>query len=565
MGSLSEWEKEIPAPRFIRGPYGRIRDAAGRLFRNPAFILATLAAVLLAAFLLRLDAAQRLALALGSLAKGSPLNGEVWHGRFESWGISLVTNPFFIFFLLHAARTLLCPECRRKSFDTVFLGISYLVWLSFAGYTALRHEPWMDELFVYIKARDMSLGGLLADVKVDGNFALWSILVSLFAKSGCPAGILTVISFLLCAALVLVFLLRSPFTVYEKAAFIFTAAASYHYPVVSRPYVLFALLAFLLASLWKRRREHPLLAGAIIALLANTHLYAEGFVGILILYVLLADIILPWKALGGRERRLRLAGLAVAFAGVIVAAILVVPALWTSRGVVMAQAGRMNLNMKAFFSNWIWEDPSVSGLPVILILLALLVRLFFLDRGMLVIFGTAFSYMILFHIFIYNASVACRGSMWLFILIFAFWNAGGGQVRRTSPLLLLLLLLAVNPSWNLRDWTTEYSGEKRLGEFIAGNLPREETLYMSGPSFVSAYVPDHRTELFAPLFMESGELDRRIDKLFRDTGAASLVIVMPKIRIAGFVYPVSHRFDKLYESGEIMAQMYQFSVIRVYR
>lgn len=563
MGSLSDdLEKGIPVPCFVREPCGKICRTVDGFFTKPRFIVVLVLTILSLAFFLRLDLLQAFVIKLGSAAIGRQLDSMVWHGRFERWGISLVTNPFFIFFLLHAARTLLCPECRRKSFDTVFLGISYLVWLSFAGYTALRHEPWMDELFVYIKARDMSLGGLLADVKVDGNFALWSILVSLFAKSGCPAGILTVISFLLCAALVLVFLLRSPFTVYEKAAFIFTAAASYHYPVVSRPYVLFALLAFLLASLWKRRREHPLLAGAIIALLANTHLYAEGFVGILILYVLLADIILPWKALGGRERRLRLAGLAVAFAGVIVAAILVVPACWTVKGIVLGQAGRMNLNMKGFFSNWIWEDLTVSAAPVMFILLIAVVRLLFVHRGMFVIFLAAVAYMLLFHIFIYSASVPNRGSMWLFILIFAFWNA---RDKGRSPLLLLLLILAINPSWNLRDWTMEYSGEKKLGEYIERNLPRGEAVRIIGTGLVSAYVPSHDVKVFAPIFVSAEELDGKIDGFFAENGSDYFDLILSKARVGTFVYPLSHRYEKLYESGEIMAQIYQFSVIRVYR
>ena len=248
----------------------------------------------------------------------------------------------------------------------------------------------------------MSVKELLADVKVDGNFALWSILISLFAKSGCPAGILTVVSFCLCAVLVLLFLLKSPFSVYEKSAFIFTTAASYHYPVVARPYVLFALLTIMLAALWKKRKAQPVLIGTLIALMANTHLYAEGFVGILILYIFIADTILPWETLERREKERRMIGLAVALVGVIIAAVLVVPALWTSTDVVMAQAGRMNLNLKGFFSNWIWENPSVSGAPVMIALLALLVYLFFLNRGMFIIFGIAFAYMILFHIFIYG-------------------------------------------------------------------------------------------------------------------------------------------------------------------
>ena len=155
--------------------------------------------------------------------------------------------------------------------------------------------------------------------------------------------------------------------------------------------------------------------------------------------------------------------------------------------------------------------------------------------------------------------------MWLFMLIFAFWNIDDGDNRKVSRVLLLFLLLAINPLWNFRDWTTEYSGEKCLGEFIGKNLPREDTIYITGTNFVSAYVPDYTMKEFAPQFIGSDDLDRRIDVLFNGTKSDSVVLVLSKLRIGGWSYPVSHRFDTLYESSEIMANMYQFLVLRVYR
>lgn len=565
MGTLSEWEKEIPAPRLIREPYVKLRAATGRLFRNPVFIVALVAAVLLAAFLLRLDAAQRLVIALGSRAKGSPLNAEVWHGRFERWGLALVTSPLFILFLLYAARMRLCPEGKRKTFDFVFLCSAYVIWLVFAGYTGLRHEPWMDELFVYVKARDLSVAQLLADVKVDGNFALWSILLSPLVKAGCPVEILTCVSFGLCAVIVLLLFTKSPFSVYEKAAFAFTTAVSYHYPVVSRPYILFALLTFLLASLWEKRTEHPLLTGTLIALMAHTHLYAEGFVGILTLYILIYDIIIPWKTLGTKDKRRRLTGLALACLGVLLAAILVVPAVWTS-DVVSGNSGRMDLNLKAFFSNWIWEDLSEDGIPVAIVLVCLSVCLFYKSRSMFCVFAAAFAYMLFFHIFIYFAGVPNRGSMWLFILVFTFWNAlrknGGG--RPVLPL-LLLFVIAIRPSWNFRDWEEEYSGEKHAGAYIVKTIAKDETLYTMGTNLFSVYTEGYDVKSIAPLYASAAELDKSLDGVFSRTQAGSCVLVLSKARTAGFTYPEAYRWEELYQSPDIMAQIFQFSVLRVYR
>ena len=518
---------------------------------------------------------QQLFIGMGSFAIGRSLDAEVWHDRFEQWGLVLLTSPAYLLFLVYVIKTLLCPKEKQKTFDTIFLCLTYILWFAFVGYTALRHEPWKDELLVYIKARDLSAGGLLADVQVDGNFALWSLFISLFAKTGGPVEVLTAAAFCLCAVFVMFFLVKAPFSIYEKASFVFTTAVFYFYPVVARPYVIFALLTVLLASCWKKRTEHPILVGIMIALLAHTHLYAEGFVGILTLSVLVADIILPWRNLDREKRKWRLAGLAIACLGILLAAVLVLPAVWKS-GVVSSSVGhRMDLNLKGFFANWIWQDLSKAGIPVVCLFVGLYIFLLFQDKGLFLIFSVAFAYMVLFHVFIFPASVPNRGGMWIFMLVFVFWNIRKRQEKNSVPayLLLLLFITATNPSWNLRDWKEEYSGEKKLCEYIQKNFSADETIYLSGsalpesyiPSLPAAYIPSYDLRMLPPLYVTSDDVDRAIDGLFQTDSSDSLVLVLAKPRIGSYPYPASHRWDSLYESSEIMAQIFQYSVMRVYR
>lgn len=565
MKSLLDLEKEIPLPCVISEPGEKICKNIRNLFKRPAVIVTVIAAVIMVALFLRLDIAQNFVLYLGSLVKGRELNRVVWHSRFERWGLALVANPAFILFLVYVVRSFFCPEVKRKTFDFVFLCLMYIVWFVFVGYTALRHEPWMDELLVYVKARDLSIAGLLADVKVDGNFALWSILLSPLVKAGSPVELLMCVSFGLCSIIVLLIFVKSPFSIYEKAAFVFTTAVSYHYPVVSRPYILFALLTFLLATLWEKRTSHPCLTGMLIALMAHTHLYAEGFVGILMLYVLIYDIIIPWKALAMQDKRKRLAGFMLACLGVLLAAILVVPAVWTS-DVVAGNAGRMDLNLKAFFSNWIWEELSKDGIPVVLIFICLLICLFFKSRSMFCIFVVAFSYMLFFHIFIYFAGVPNRGSMWLFILVFAFWNAfrRNGYSWHALPLLLLFIVV-IHPTWNFRDWKGEYSGEKSVGTYIVKTVSRDEPVYAVGSSLYSVYTEGYSIRSIAPLYASASEIDEKLDGIFSNDQKDSFILILAKARNASFSYPLSHHWEELYQSPEIMAQIFQFSVLRVYR
>ena len=285
------------------------------------------------------------------------------------------------------------------------------------------------------------------------------------------------------------------------------------------------------------------------------------------LSILVTDVILPWRNLNPEERKWRLAGLAIACLGILLAATLVLPAVWKS-DVVAANVGhRMDLNLKAFFANWIWPDLSKAGIPVVCLFVGLCIFLFFRDKGLFLIFSVAFVYMVLFHIFIYSASIPNRGSMWIFILVFVFWNIRERQTKTPvhAYLLLLLFITATNPSWNIRDWKGEYSGEKKLCAYIQENFPTGETLYLTESEFLTAYIPTYDLKMLTLQHITPDEVDRAIDALFQTDSSNSIVLVTAKPMLGTYPYPASHRWDKLYESSEIMSQYFQYSVLRVYR
>ena len=72
----------------------------------------------------------------------------------------------------------------------------------------------------------------------------------------------------------------------------------------------------LIAVLFPKRKEHPVIFGILVALLANTHVFMSGFIGAMGL-IMLHDIYCDWKTNTAKKNVLNLTGLAIAGIGVL--------------------------------------------------------------------------------------------------------------------------------------------------------------------------------------------------------------------------------------------------------
>ena len=143
------------------------------------------------------------------------------------------------------------------------------------------HELWYDEIQAYMLAKDASFYELFfVATHYEGHPPLFSLLLSIFAKTGVPIDIglrIVSFSFSLIGAWILIF--KAPFKRWIRCFLPFTFFIFYQYTVICRPYsMMFA--AFMLAALFYRtRNEKPIRYVLSLYLLCWCSSYGMLFAG----------------------------------------------------------------------------------------------------------------------------------------------------------------------------------------------------------------------------------------------------------------------------------------------
>lgn len=147
----------------------------------------------------------------------------------------------------------------------------YLVMLAIA---VPRHEPWNDEAQAWLLIRDSSLLHLLLHgLRYESHPPLWYLILWLPTHLHLSYAIFCWIAAAIAAAGIYVFLRLSPFPFYLRATLPFTFFLAYQYAVVARSYVLFPLLCFLIAHIYRKAKPQPVLMAVLLALLANVSVH----------------------------------------------------------------------------------------------------------------------------------------------------------------------------------------------------------------------------------------------------------------------------------------------------
>jgi hypothetical protein len=158
-----------------------------------------------------------------------------------------------------------------------------LAWLALVIFATLRHEYWRDEI------RAWSLAGaaqspldLFRLIRYEGHPILWYLVLyagrSLDFRLALPT-----VSIAIATGAMAIFMFRSPFPLWMKTLFLFSALPAYEYSVMARNYGISMLLLFLFATLYPRRTERSLALAFVLALLANTNIHSTILAGLLLL------------------------------------------------------------------------------------------------------------------------------------------------------------------------------------------------------------------------------------------------------------------------------------------
>jgi hypothetical protein len=157
-----------------------------------------------------------------------------------------------------------------------------LVLLTFSAIAAVAvcfHEPWADEAQAWLIARDLGIGGVLHQMGYEGSPPLWHILLWVLIRLHLPYAALGVVSLLLVASGMYIWLRWSPLPAPVRLLLPFTFYYQYQYAVVARSYALSTLLAFAAIALWRAKPMRVIPFGLVVALLAQTNMHGFMIAG----------------------------------------------------------------------------------------------------------------------------------------------------------------------------------------------------------------------------------------------------------------------------------------------
>jgi hypothetical protein len=327
--------------------------------------------------------------------------------------------------------------------------------------------------------------------------------------------ILPVISIMVALAAVVIFMLYAPFPLWFRILFIFSGLPVYEYSVVARNYGISMLLLFLVAHLYSKRKEHPLLLATLLALLANTNIFA------LLISCLIFGLWL-WSFWSERQKGIKpvskraLISLSlIFFSGVVMSMLFIAPrenSNLVSEGidlhirnlvsVAIHSILRPDLSFNMFFSGWLPPFFRISLLYLVII--GLIGR----PKLMVAAFTTQLFIGMFFRIFLVG-SYRHEG-IYLIFIVALYWMLLAEPERISRDLIrrnlmyaglyigLTLLVLSNTARGKflvMSDIRGDFSSGKALGEFLNHDTAVKNAIIVAEPDFHMETLPYYADNL----------------------------------------------------------------------
>lgn len=456
------------------------------------------------------------------------------------------------------------------------------------------HEPWEDELQAWCIARDLSVPGIFHQMRYEGHFMLWFLLLKPFAAAGLSLTSLNLVSVFLTAGAVIPFLMYRGFRLGFKIVILLSAPVLFWFPVVSRCYALIPPALCLLAGLYPVRLRHPYAYSLSLVLLVHSHAYMEGLAGILGAFFLWELMVRSFK-MGGRRILTFAAVLLLVCGGVAFAFLQVAPAFGASSYApaatgsifadpvhVLTRIGQALLRLPECYTGRLcrmWGRVPVAVLFYIFLLTGV-VQLFITRGRAGLFFLTGFFWQILFSALLFPM-VMHRACLPLLMLVFCFALPVRRKRKRTSskqnalwsrllngmiPVGLLALM-----SWPdsfyfaVSDVERPFSNQDQTAFFIRSKLPPDAKIVVFPASLITgtfrAYLPErtfYRCTDGEPfqVFRTVGQMPEKLDnalleKYMEDAGTKDVYLLFQMGAFLSY-WPAQPR--ERYEAGNFVLE-----------
>ena len=223
----------------------------------------------------------------------------------------------------------------RKEFK-IRLSLEQIIFFAYAFFTfilLIKHEPWEDELQSWCIAQSLSVPEILYQMRYEGHFALWHLLLKPLTALHLPLFSMGVLAWGFCMAAAYFFMTKGRFSLIVKCLILLSFPVLYFFPVVARNYAMIPLVLVGLASYYPVRVRKPWHYGIFLILLVHTHAYMCGLAGVL-------GVFFAFELLKRPNKRKTLAVLSMIGLGVLAAFLQVAPA-FGSTNIVPVEASEL--------------------------------------------------------------------------------------------------------------------------------------------------------------------------------------------------------------------------------
>lgn len=421
---------------------------------------------------------------------------------------------------------------KAKINNNIVLLLAYVAFLVVTLAIVRKHEPWIDEIYAW-QISKFSIGDIIYEMRYEGHFVLWYWILYPFSHLGFPLQTIGVISWAINALTIFYLFWKSPFQWWAKMAILLAIPFLYINPAISRCYVLIPLFLFILAhyyrltrdsSLWGKEGDGYIASAILLALLANTHIYIEGFVGIVSL-VLLVQICKEWKNLNNRFKRRRILALGIIAFGVCVAFLQIYPSLESSS--VFQDGSTHSGDFWDFFVLLISRQIRVWGAVVFIFIAQCFLLKQSIQLGL--VFFVSNLFMVGVCVLVYGAAIPGRSILWFYYLIFCLWvscdiHQDKNLIRKinytSSIFIVIFSLILFTPQKIRADYNSYYSEESIFAYYIRDHINDKEPIY-SNPNGWSCVIMEYLPQYHFYNIKDMSSLYPRKDRLGIDSAMAT--------------------------------------------
>ncbi len=390
------------------------------------------------------------------------------------------------------------------------LGLAFGVYATVLALTICHHEPWADEAQAWLMARDLSPFDLFVRyLRYEGTPGLWHLILMGPAKAGLPYFSLSLISGIIAAGGILLFLTCSKIPLMPRLLLPFSFFLLYQYAVVARSYVLMPALLFAIAAIYRDRARRIWLFTLLLCLLANTNLHGMMItLWLAMIYALEARR--EWCAMETACRRRHVAALAV-FGTVISLLIL---QLFPPSDTAFATGLRPNtIDCLIFQGKTFWPDSlTLHGVPWFSVPVLALSLVWFWRHQALWEYALPVGGLLLF--FALKHVAAWHQGVLFLLWVFAVWIGcerhsvgiarGGARLRILDKVFpgVIVFVAAVGIWWSVRtiqcDLTGPYSGSRAAAAYIKAHNLRSKPIFLTNYHDI-ALLPYFQDNIYANL------------------------------------------------------------------